>query len=67
MHSSTIDAFGSITIGSLTYNVTEQYDGTNSLAGAGFEEDSVRYSFHSYNNIGGDGGADCLAFVSSLR
>ena len=28
------------------------------LAGAGFEEDGVRYSFTHYNNIGGDGGAD---------
>ena len=58
MHSSTIDAFGSIKIGSTTYNVTEQYDGTSWLAGAGFEEDGVRYSFTHYNNIGGDGGAD---------
>ncbi len=61
-HSSTIDAFGSITIGSTTYNVTEQYDGSSWLAGAGFEENNVRYSFTHYNNIGGDGGADFNMF-----
>lgn len=62
MHSSTIDAFGSITIGSTTYSVTEKYDGSSWLAGAGFEQGNVRYSFTHYNNIGGDGGADFNMF-----
>ncbi len=62
VHSSTIDAFGSIKIGSTTYSVTEQYDGSSWLAGAGFEQDNVRYSFTHYNNIGGDGGADFNMF-----
>lgn len=61
-HSSTIDAFGQIKIGSTTYSVTEQYDGASWLAGFGFEESNTRYSFTHYNNIGGDGGADFNVF-----
>ena len=63
MHSSTINAFGSIKIGATTYSVTDSIDGTGMLAGLGYEQDQIRYSFTHYADVGGDGGSD-FNFIS---
>ena len=52
IHYATVEGAASITIGSTTYSVTAEQDGTGPLIGFGYEEDNVRYSFTHYNDLG---------------
>jgi len=52
IHFATVEGAASITIGSTTYSVTAEQDGTGPLIGFGYEEDNVRYSFTHYNDLG---------------
>jgi hypothetical protein len=52
IHFATVEGATSITIGSTTYSVTAEQDGTGPLLGFGYEEDNVRYSFTHYNDLG---------------
>jgi len=52
IHFATVEGVASITIGSTTYSVTAEQDGTGPLLGFGYEEDNVRYSFTHYNDLG---------------
>jgi hypothetical protein len=52
MHFTTVEGAATLTIGSTTYAVTAEQDGSGPLIGFGYEEDNVRYSFTHYSDVG---------------
>ena len=53
MHSSTLNGSASITIGSDTYGLTAESEGTGPLFGAGIEIDNTFFGITRYNDVGG--------------